>query len=1145
MENYPQNTNRRLTPIINQIPDNIDFGYCSISEETTNQFTLKNTNEKSNIKFNFSDCFFKIFPKSGIIPPGDSITIRISSSHTKAKSIISTSLFTIEKESKKIIKISAIFKFPHIMIKNTQINIGQAFMGQTIEKTEELFNPLEIPAIFQIIRKDESLEEDEAITCFPVHGKILPGKSVNIVFSFNPQIAGYKSLTQFIIKCKGGTDQIIETTGLSIPIVGEISANFFDFGALKSGTWITKELLLRNKTNVQMNYEFVKIGGCFSAEPNQGQIEGHGLKRIKVKFCPLFAGKYFQRVYCVIHEQDLLQIVLIGTSFDFFIKKNSCKIISSEEQISLKNQFLLMNSEPGKKDSSKTDKIHFSNQNSEESQLKSSIQTARPQVSFKKNNSKLTPIMRGSSRNQNNAIMEVPKSVKIPLKLKTQLFLNFQSKSSKRLLQESRFSDSKSNEEKQPDKIIDVVSQFMNEVHCLNEFFKVDSQTIEFENDPQNPTEVLCKEVLITNISNNQILYFKCHFVGISIEISEKEFSLNPLDEKIIFFKTTKSDLNKFGSWKLFYVVTNQLENCLINNNKNTSRLIENEKPEYLMADMMIALNIQTDINLLKSFMNNLEITPSRKSFVLMSKVGESSFITMLLHNKSDYPSEFSFSKLKNNEFSIFPKKGIICKKSHSIIVIRFFSEKWKIIEEFIKLTINKTISRVIRLKGICSNTKIILQNDGHVFFFPAHVGVEQSQTFLIQNRSKYSSEFFISIPENFQKELSLSPQSFSLAEYQSTLITINFAPYYKREYTIKCPIQLKQKGTFDETIKDVITVCGRGRNGRIKIEPVMIDLSEVIVNFTEKRTFVVKNLSDVHFNISLHLNVSTSSNLKKERLLSFFEMDFSEKILPARTEMTFNLKFTPREICEAVVSLIVFTKPNVVIGTTNNIDFSHIIKSTLIENQPMKFQNSKVTCRVEHSSSEKSPIHRTNLQNLRLNEELCNLELEKFIILSKKSMRQKAEAEITVKVIYPSLKIVDIRCDELSVASMWGKFQISQINKEFLQPITNFELKHTLSYEKLFDERISNSASNRKFEWDFGYLHYNETEKKFRVVKLTIQNLSSSDLHWFFKNKKEIVYENDCLADTLRICEQQGKNSDKYSELTIDQDYPYSIKPK
>ncbi len=83
----------------------------------------------------------------------------------------------------------------------------------------------------------------------------------------------------------------------------------------------------------------------------------------------------------------------------------------------------------------------------------------------------------------------------------------------------------------------------------------------------------------------------------------------------------------------------------------------------------------------------------------------------------------------------------------------------------------------------------------------------------------------------------------------------------------------------------------------------------------------------------------------------------------------------------------------------------------------------------------------------------------------------------------YPNLKIVDVRNDSVSVATLWENFQLNKINKELENDLSEDE-KSFLQLEKLsFTEVEELMHRLTAYDWNFGYLPINKNIKPRKIV--------------------------------------------------------------
>jgi hypothetical protein len=95
-------------------------------------------------------------------------------------------------------------------------------------------------------------------------------------------------------------------------------------------------------------------------------------------------------------------------------------------------------------------------------------------------------------------------------------------------------------------------------------------------------------------------------------------------------------------------------------------------------------------------------------------------------------------------------------------------------------------------------------------------------------------------------------------------------------------------------------------------------------------------------------------------------------------------------------------------------------------------------------------------------------------------------------------LRFTDIRNDQVSIANLWERFQMTTMNKELLTPLSHAEF--------FFNNSDKTNASNeelmeglRKFTWDFGKVPIRNGSKPRKVI-LTIKNIGGVNADWLFK---------------------------------------------
>lgn len=144
---------------------------------------------------------------------------------------------------------------------------------------------------------------------------------------------------------------------------------------------------------------------------------------------------------------------------------------------------------------------------------------------------------------------------------------------------------------------------------------------------------------------------------------------------------------------------------------------------------------------------------------------------------------------------------------------------------------------------------------------------------------------------------------------------------------------------------------------------------------------------------------------------------------------------------------------------------------------------------------------------------------------MSNWATRSNLFGDVSLKANYPLLKIVDARCDEESKATIWERFQISDLNKLFAKNLTPFEKSVHQQMKTRFSKLPQSDRSYQKFTWDFGFVYNQEITSKPRTVELFLQNVGGTNLEWFFKDDDDIFGDSKSNQTKFR-CRNFGRIS-------------------
>jgi hypothetical protein len=98
----------------------------------------------------------------------------------------------------------------------------------------------------------------------------------------------------------------------------------------------------------------------------------------------------------------------------------------------------------------------------------------------------------------------------------------------------------------------------------------------------------------------------------------------------------------------------------------------------------------------------------------------------------------------------------------------------------------------------------------------------------------------------------------------------------------------------------------------------------------------------------------------------------------------------------------------------------------------------------------------------------------------------------------FPLLRLTDVRNDTVSVSNLWEKFNLTNLNKELLNPLNNYEIEFNNSDKT--NQSMNDLQKNLKiFTWDFGKVPHKYGSKP-RKITLTLKNIGGVRADWCFK---------------------------------------------
>jgi hypothetical protein len=132
--------------IVAKIADTLDFGFVSVQNTFEKSVIIENPSTK-NIHFKIKALeIFNVNVKEGTIPRNSRFELKIKITPESAKVVISNMMIVLDDSHSKIIKISAIGKYPNLRISKNALDFGHVLIGNSkemelvIQNTEKVLN---------------------------------------------------------------------------------------------------------------------------------------------------------------------------------------------------------------------------------------------------------------------------------------------------------------------------------------------------------------------------------------------------------------------------------------------------------------------------------------------------------------------------------------------------------------------------------------------------------------------------------------------------------------------------------------------------------------------------------------------------------------------------------------------------------------------------------------------------------------------------------------------------------------------------------------------------------------------------------------------------------------------------------------------
>ena len=142
----------------------------------------------------------------GVLAAKSKKEVKISFRSTEAKVIIASVVIKVTEganELTKVLKMSALGKYPFITLDQTSFDFENLLVGKTASQVFNLQNSALVPSHYTIEKVNDD-GKDVAIQVDHTEGEICPGQIIKVTVTYTPNLAGVKSFTLFKVSAFGG-----------------------------------------------------------------------------------------------------------------------------------------------------------------------------------------------------------------------------------------------------------------------------------------------------------------------------------------------------------------------------------------------------------------------------------------------------------------------------------------------------------------------------------------------------------------------------------------------------------------------------------------------------------------------------------------------------------------------------------------------------------------------------------------------------------------------------------------------------------------------------------------------------------------------------------------------------------------------------
>jgi hypothetical protein len=164
----------------------------------------------------------------------------------------------------------------------------------------EKFDPMALP--------DDPSTVQSPISIFPDSGKLQPGCTQTVDVIFSPSIPQYEVFSSLSLFTEDFGESTINVHGIGASSHLVADTTDLNFGVLRVGTQKAFKVKLRNRGILQARYFVECHSSQYSADPEQGLLEGDASIELTIRFFPKVVGEFTTRLRILPHSAESYQL---------------------------------------------------------------------------------------------------------------------------------------------------------------------------------------------------------------------------------------------------------------------------------------------------------------------------------------------------------------------------------------------------------------------------------------------------------------------------------------------------------------------------------------------------------------------------------------------------------------------------------------------------------------------------------------------------------------------------------------------------------------------------------------------------------------------------------------------------------------------